>query len=59
MRYSIELRSYSEDGEDYSEDYYEFETREECRAFYKANRSQVHSVLDYQGRDHNPVHINF
>jgi len=29
MRYSVELRQYSEDGDDYSEDYYEFETRAE------------------------------
>ena len=58
-RYSIELRVYSEDGDDYSEDYYDFDTREECRAFWKQNRSQVHNVLDYEGRDCNPIHINF
>tara|TARA_R110002050_G_C8775651_1_gene500808 strand:- start:395 stop:577 length:183 start_codon:yes stop_codon:yes gene_type:complete len=58
-RYSIELRVYSEDGDDYSEDYYDFDTREECRAFWKANRSQVHNVLDYQDRDHDPIHIHF
>ena len=27
MRYMVELRSYSEDGDDYSEDHYAFETR--------------------------------
>ena len=59
-RYSIELRTYSDDGDDYSEDYYDFDTREDCRAFYKANRSQVHNVLDYgeSGQDE-PRHINF
>ena len=29
MRYMVELRSYSEDGDDYSEDHYAFETRED------------------------------
>lgn len=57
MRYMVELRSYSEDGDDYSEDHYDFETREECIKFAKQNRSQVHSVHDYQDRDCDPVNI--
>ena len=58
MRYSVELRQYSEDGDDYSEDYYEFETRSEAITFASKNRSQVHSVLDYEDRDYDPKHIN-
>ena len=58
MRYSVELRQYSEDGDDYIEDYYEFETRAEAITFVSKNRGQVHSVLDYEDRDYNPKHIN-
>ena len=58
MRYSVELRKYSEDGDDYSEDHYEFETRSEAITFASENRGQVHSVLDYEDRDYNPKHIN-
>lgn len=58
MRYSVELREYFENGEDYVEDYYEFETRSEAIKFASKNRSQVHSVLDYEDRDHNPKYIN-
>jgi hypothetical protein len=57
MRYMVELRSYSEDGDDYSEDHYAFETREECIKFASKNRSEVHSVHDYQDRDHDPINI--
>ena len=57
MRYMVELRSYSEDGDYYSEDHYAFETREECIRFAKQNRGQVHSVNDYQDRDYDPVNI--
>ena len=58
MRYSVELRQYSEDGDDYSEDHYEFETRSEAITFASENRSQVYSVLDYEDRDYNPKYIN-
>jgi hypothetical protein len=58
MRYSVELRTHSEDGDDYSEDHYEFETRAEAITFASENRGQVHSVLDYEDRDYNPKHIN-
>ena len=58
-RYSIELRFYSEDGEDYSEDHYDFDTVDQCRAFCKQNRSQVHSVLDYEAKDCDPRYISF
>lgn len=57
MRYSVELRQYSEDGDDYSEDYYAFETRREAIEFASENKSKVHSVLDYEDRDYNPVNI--
>ena len=59
MRYAIELREYSEDGEDYSENHYEFETIEECKKFFRENSSKVHSVLDYEDRDYNPRNIFF
>jgi hypothetical protein len=58
-RYSIELRVYSEDGDSYSGGYYDFDTIEQCRAFCKQNRSQVHSVLDYEDRDGNPRYFSF
>ena len=60
MRYSVELRRYSEDGEDYSEDHYEFETRAEAITFASKNRSKIHSVLDYgsEGKTYNPKYIN-
>ena len=52
MRYSVELRRYTEDGDDYIEDHYDFETKEECIKFAIRNANQVHSVLDYEDRDH-------
>ncbi len=58
-RYSIKLRVYSEDEGEYSADYYDFDTIEQCRAFCKQNRSQLHSVLDYEARDGNPRYISF
>jgi hypothetical protein len=58
MRYSVELRRYTEDGDDYIEDHYDFETKEECIKFATRNANQVHSVLDYEDRDHNPKYIN-
>tara|TARA_R110000744_G_scaffold210286_2_gene329381 strand:- start:2446 stop:2631 length:186 start_codon:yes stop_codon:yes gene_type:complete len=60
MRYSVELRRYSEDGEDYSEDYIEFKERDEAIRFAKKNRNEVHSVLDYgsEGKNYDPKYIN-
>jgi|TARA_R110000850_G_scaffold13072_2_gene42874 hypothetical protein len=60
MRYSVELRRYSDDGDDYSEDYYEFEERDEAIRFAKKNRNEVHSVLDYgsEGKTYDPKYIN-
>tara|TARA_R110000765_G_scaffold348437_1_gene438546 strand:- start:90 stop:269 length:180 start_codon:yes stop_codon:yes gene_type:complete len=58
MRYSVELREYFENGEDYVEKHYDFETIEETIVFASKNGNQVHSVLDYEDRDHNPKYIN-
>ena len=60
MRYLVELRQYSEDGDDYSEDHYGFETRAEAITFASKNRSKIYSVLDYgsEGKDYDPKHIN-
>ena len=58
-RYSIGLRVYSEHREDYSVDYYNFDTVDQCRAFCKQNRNQVHSVLDYEAKDCDPRYISF
>ena len=60
MRYSVELRQYSEDGDDYSEEHYDFETIEETIVFASKNGNQVHSVLDYGsgGKTYNPKYIN-
>lgn len=59
MRYMVELRSYTEDGDDYNEDHYAFSTREECLDFARRNRSEVHSVHDYQDRDYNPINLKY
>ena len=36
----------------------DFETKEECIKFAIRNANQVHSVLDYEDRDHNPKYIS-
>jgi len=56
MNYSVELRRYTEDG-DYIEDHYEFETKESALDFGKLNRRNLYSILDYQGRDYDPIDI--
>ncbi len=56
MNYSVELRRYTEDG-DYIEDHYEFETRARAMEFGRLNRRHLYSILDYQGRDCNPIDI--
>lgn len=56
MRYSVELREHTEDG-DYIENHYDFETRTEAMEFARKNAGDVHSVLDYEGRDYNPIDI--
>ncbi len=57
MRYLVELREYTESG-DYIENDYQFETRSECIAFAKKNRSNLYGAYDYEDRDYNPIHLN-
>ena len=38
MNYSVELRKFTEDGDDYIEEHYEFETRSRAMEFGKINR---------------------
>jgi len=56
MRYSVELRQHDEYG-DYTENHYEFETRQEAMEFARKNAGDVHSVLDYEDRDYDPIDI--
>jgi len=56
MRYSVELRSHDDEG-DYTEDHYDFETRAEAIRFARDNYQDLHSVLDYQDRDYDPIDI--
>ena len=57
MNYSVELRKFTEDGDDYIEEHYEFESRARAMEFARLNKRYLHSVLDYQGRDYNPKDI--
>ena len=62
MRYSVELRTHSEDGDDYSEDHYDFDTREDAIQFASKYRGKVHSVLEYDflsDKDYNPTDITW
>ena len=59
MRYSVELRTHSEDGDDYSEDHYDFDTREDAIQFASKYRGEVYSVLDYEDRDYDPTDITW
>ena len=59
MRYSVELRKYTEDGEDYIEDHYEFSTKTECIKFAIKNANYVYSVLDYEDRNYDPVELKY
>ena len=58
MRYSVELRRRTEQG-DYIENHYTFDTKEECIRFAIINANHVHSVLDYEDRDYNPIDLSF
>ena len=57
MRYSVELRKFTEDGDDYIEEHYEFETRDRAMEFARLNRRYLYSVLYYQDRTYNPKDI--
>lgn len=57
MQYSVELRNYTESGDDYIEEHYDFDTKSEAIAFAKKHIRQLFSILDYQGRDCNPKDI--
>ncbi len=54
MRYSVELREHTEDG-DYIENHYDFETRTEAMECAYKYAGDVHSVLDYEDRDYDPM----
>lgn len=56
MRYSVELRHHDEYG-DYTENHYDFETRQEAMEFAYKYAGDVHSVLDYEDRDYDPIDI--
>ena len=53
MNYLVELRKYTEDGEDYIEEHYEFETKDRAMEFARLNRRYLYVVLDYQDRTYN------
>ena len=59
MRYSVELRTHSENGYDYSSYHYDFDNREDAIQFASKCRDEVHSVLDYEDRDYNPINITW
>jgi len=53
--FSVELREPSEDGDDYSENHYDFETKAEAMKFANKHAGQVHSVLHYEeGQNSDP-----
>ncbi len=58
MRYSVELRQHTEDG-DYTEDHYEFETERQAISFARTNMRDLHSILDYgvEDKDYDPKDI--
>ena len=59
--YSVEVREATSDGDDYTENHYDFDTAEEVRDFIKNEMSEdesVHSVLFYRaGTDSNPKDV--
>ena len=46
--YSVELRVHTEDGEDYSEDHFDFETKAEAFKFAGENERHLHSIIEYK-----------
>ena len=58
MRYHVELRKYTEDG-DYIEDHFAFETKSEALTFAKTNKTAVYSIHDYEDRDYDPVNLRY
>jgi len=58
MNYSVELRKFTEDGDDYIEEHYEFETRARAMEFGRINRRYLYSILEYtDGKNYNPKDI--
>ena len=48
LSYSVELRVHTEDGEDYSENHYDFDTKREAIEFADKNQGDLHSVIEYK-----------
>ena len=58
MRYHVELRPCDGKG-GYFEEHFEFETWQDAMRFAlsRDNDHTLHSVLDYEDRDHDPIDI--
>ena len=56
MRYSVELRFEAYD-DDYNEEHYDFETKDQAMRFARDNYEHLYSVLDYEDRDYDPIDI--
>ena len=57
MRYSVELREHTESGDDYTEEHYDFETKEDAVKFARKYIADLHSILDYGKENCNPNDI--
>ena len=58
MTYSVELRKYTEDGDDYIEEHYEFESHARAMEFARLNKKNLYSILEYtDGKDYDPKDI--
>ena len=56
--WNVELRVHTEDGDDYSEEDFQFDSREEAMKFANDNAGDVHDVLFYAaGTNSNPKSI--
>ncbi len=48
ISYSVELRVHTEDGSDYSENHFDFETKAEAFKFADENQGDLHSIIEYK-----------
>ena len=57
-RFSVELREFTESGDDYTENHYEFHTEAEAVAFARDNRKYLYNILEYApGKNYDPNDI--
>jgi hypothetical protein len=53
----VELREYFDCG-DYTEEHYDFDTKEKCLQFARENKADVYAIHDYEDRNYDPINLS-